>query len=113
MVVSLDQGLGPKLHQPEPQPQPHEVMKRCQQVSECNCFGASFDKTNKILYTLGRNGLEWYGKVATTNKQNRPNEHVLLFRKQSFTELQAMPRHCQPKPMYWNILRWGLKGSLK
>ena len=28
-----------------------------------------FDKTDEKLYILGRNELEWYGKVATTTKQ--------------------------------------------
>ena len=30
-----------------------------------------FDKTDEKLYILGRNELEWYGKVATTTKQYR------------------------------------------
>ena len=28
-----------------------------------------FDKTDAKVYILGRNELEWYGKVATTTKQ--------------------------------------------
>ena len=28
-----------------------------------------FDKTDEELYILGRNELEWYGKVTTTTKQ--------------------------------------------
>ena len=67
--VPIGQSLGPKPPQPEPQLQPYELIKRCKQVSKCNGCGFLFDKTDERLYTLGRNELEWYGKVATTTKQ--------------------------------------------
>ena len=67
--VPIGQSLGPKPPQPEPQLQPCELIKRCKQVSKCNGCGFLFDKTDEKLYILGRNELEWYGKVATTTKQ--------------------------------------------
>ena len=70
LEIPLGQSLGPKPPQPEPQPQLYEVIKRCQQVSNCNGCGTFFDKTDKKLYILGRKELEWYGKVITTTKQN-------------------------------------------
>ena len=44
-------------------------MKQCQQVSIYNSCRTSCDKTDKKLYILGENGLEWYGKGTATNKQ--------------------------------------------
>ena len=67
--IPIGQSLGPKPPQPEPQLQLYELIKRCKQVSKCNGCGFSFDKTDEKLYNLGRNELEWYGKVATTTKQ--------------------------------------------
>ena len=64
--VPLGQSFGPKPPQPEPQSQPYELIKRCQQVSKSNGCGTFFEKTNKKLYILGRN--EWYRKVTTTTK---------------------------------------------
>ena len=67
--VPIGQSLGPKPPQTEPQLHPYELIKRCKQVSKCNGCGFLFDKTDEKLYILGRNELEWYGKVATTTKQ--------------------------------------------
>ena len=66
LEVPLGQSFGPKPPQSEPQSQPYELIKRCQQVSKSNGCGAFFDKTDEKLYILGRN--EWYGKVTTTTK---------------------------------------------
>ena len=44
--VPLGQNFGPKSPQPEPQLQPYELIKRCQQVSKCNGCGTLFDKTD-------------------------------------------------------------------
>ena len=44
-------------------------MKRCQQISKCNGCSASFDKTDKKIYVLGGNALEWHGKGSFINKQ--------------------------------------------
>ena len=60
--VPIDQSVGPKPPQPEPQLQPYELIKRCKQVSKCNGCGFLFDKTDEKLYILGRNELEWYNK---------------------------------------------------
>ena len=71
--------LNPWIPQPEPQLQPYEIMKRCQQVSKCNGCKASFDKTGKNLDTLGGKGLEWYGKITVSNKQHKiPQRKMLL-----------------------------------
>ena len=43
--------------------------KQCQQVSRCIGCGTSFHKTDKKLNILGRNELERYETVTTTNKQ--------------------------------------------
>ena len=56
--VPLGQRLGPKPPQP-PQLFPYELIKRCKQASKCNGCGPLFDKTDKKLYILGRNELEW------------------------------------------------------
>ena len=69
--VPIGQCLGPKPPQPELQRQPYELIKRCKQVSKYNGCGFLFDKTDEKIYILGRNELEWYGKVATTTKQNK------------------------------------------
>ena len=62
--------------QPEPQLQHTELIKQCKQVNKRNNCGASFDKIDKILHTLGRIELEWYEKAQTNNtkqpKETRP-----------------------------------------
>ena len=62
-------GLKPLL--PEPQFQLYKLIKRCQQTKNCNCCRTLPDKTEKKLYTLGRNELEWHEKVTTSNKQHK------------------------------------------
>ena len=59
--VPLGQSFRPKPPQPEPQLQPYELIKRCQQVGKCNGCGTLFDKTVEKLYIPGRN--EWYEKL--------------------------------------------------
>ena len=62
-------GLKPLL--PEPQFQLYKLIKRCQQTKNCNCCRTLPDKTEKKLYTLGRNELEWHEKVTASNKQHK------------------------------------------
>ena len=84
LLVLLCQSLGGKPSQTEPQPQTYKLIKRCQQVSKINGAESSCDKTqtkscillyiiydNILLYILGRNEIEWNGKVTATYKQNK------------------------------------------
>ena len=68
-MVTLGKILRAKPPKPEPQFQPYKLIKQCQQVSKCNGRGDSFDETDKKFYSLGRNELEWYGKVTSTKEQ--------------------------------------------
>ena len=52
LEILLGQSLEPKAPQPEPKPQPYEVIKQCQKVSKCNGCGTFFDKTYEKLYIL-------------------------------------------------------------
>ena len=65
--VPLDQRFRPKPPQLEPQLQPYELIKRCQQVSKCNGCDTLFNKNDKKLYILERS--EQYGKITSTTKQ--------------------------------------------
>ena len=53
----------------ERQLQLYKLIKRCQQVKKCNYCGTLPDKTEEKIYILGRNELEWHGKVTASNKQ--------------------------------------------
>ena len=69
--VPFFQSLGPKPPQSEPQLQPYELIKRCQQVSNYNGCSPLFDKTDEQLYILEMNELEWHRKYTANTKQYR------------------------------------------
>ena len=48
-MLTLVGSLGPIPSQPEPQLQPHEMIKQCQQVSKCNRCRDLFAKTDKNI----------------------------------------------------------------
>ena len=61
--------LGPKTPQPEPQLQPDEIIKYCQQVSKGSGCWTLLHKKDKKLDILGGTELELYGRGIATNKQ--------------------------------------------
>ena len=75
--VPLGQSFGPKPPQPDPQLQPYELIKRCQQVSKCNGCDTLFDKTAGKIYISGRN--DWYGKVTNSTKQYKIGQRNTYF----------------------------------
>ena len=49
MVIPLGQNLEPKSHQPEPQLQAYDLIKRCHKISNCNGFESLLDKSDEKL----------------------------------------------------------------
>ena len=66
-TVSLEQSLGPKPAQPEPQIQPYKTVQRSEQLKKCNDCEELFDKNNEKLLILGRNEFDWYISVDGKN----------------------------------------------
>ena len=60
--------FGPNPPQPEAQFSNYDIIRQCQQISNCNGCRVSFDKIDENLYILQAIGLEWYRKGTTLIK---------------------------------------------
>ena len=67
VVIPLGQNLEPKSHQPEPQLQAYDLIKRCHKISNCNGFESLSDKSDEKL-GMGWNDVENLGSQINSTK---------------------------------------------